>query len=282
MPLCKISKEACPNVPGYQVVTRPSMVRANAIVTVCEKDLSALANELLFPVPPGDRQGCDNGRGHMQDMGEEDYCLISMSDCVSRGGHPEMGKSGPAGRRILLGPQATNPSYSPNHPAAISPWGAGLYSQVISSDPVVGGTAWLLIAAGGAASLMGAPRNTPSRTPTGDSPMTTPIPPPAFDLGNMASVDIVALVARLRTTALIIAQSPYGTFSILKGGVKEDAIVLKLGSDRQLTTLWSAIDLIADGVSDAGVIASIGDRLAAQAKAGPPNWTTAHLTARAS
>ena len=34
MPLCKISKEACPNVPGYQVVTRPSMVRANAIVTL--------------------------------------------------------------------------------------------------------------------------------------------------------------------------------------------------------------------------------------------------------
>jgi hypothetical protein len=103
MPLCKISREACPSVPGYQVVTRPSQVRANTIVTVCEKDLSGLANELLFPVARGDRQGCDKGRGHMQDMGEADYCLISMSDCVSRGGHPEVGKAGPAGRRICRG-----------------------------------------------------------------------------------------------------------------------------------------------------------------------------------
>jgi hypothetical protein len=104
---CVMSPRDCTQKPGWQVIERdvinPLIARGTRVIA-CSHTRPDLVNELYFPVAPGDQQGCDRGRGQMQDMmWHQKFCLISMSDCVRRGGHPEVGKAGPTGRRVCRG-----------------------------------------------------------------------------------------------------------------------------------------------------------------------------------
>jgi hypothetical protein len=92
-----------------------------------------------------------------------------------------------------------------------------------------------------------------------------------LDLGDMAHLDMPTLINVLRDMDVVLTQSPDGTFRVLKGenqllwlapGFELDSACLRLGSDQQIMTLLSALDLIEAGKLDAGMIASVGDRLA--------------------